>query len=396
MSRFTKIIFGNGLDVTDLGEGVIQVDGGGAGMPGSAGPAGPAGATGPAGAAGAAGAAGVGVPVGGSTGQVLKKNSATDFDTGWATPAAGGGSVAADAIWDTKGDLAVATGADAASKLPAGPDGQVLTTDSTQTTGLKWAAATGGGGGYVPDPPPASPDAANAEFNSTALGSGWAIQSALGVSNAALGQWVDTPNSSASVWNAHTDIPGALVMQPYQGWRMKLWRAFAPGNTRWAIIAKVRLNQARSTDDRIRLGVDTSTSPDDNDSPGNSFFVELRAENGTSINVIRYEIGASYIQGGTAASQFFRDNWHQSFAYLAIVGSTGTSGTVEAYVSSDGISWLLVRGTNAGVISAAGAGIKSMFLTVNDVSLGSNCAGIIDFVRFLNGENRMWKAFGWT
>jgi hypothetical protein len=67
-----------------------------------------------------------------------------DGQGGWTTPAGSGG-VASDAIWDTKGDLAVATGADTASKLAVGSNGQVLTADSAQTTGVKWAAAPGGG-----------------------------------------------------------------------------------------------------------------------------------------------------------------------------------------------------------------------------------------------------------
>ena len=49
------------------------------------------GETGPQGPAGADGADGVGVPSGGTTGQVLAKASGTDYDTEWVTPSAGGG-----------------------------------------------------------------------------------------------------------------------------------------------------------------------------------------------------------------------------------------------------------------------------------------------------------------
>jgi len=61
-----------------------------AGQPGPQGPAGPTGATGPQGPQGATGAqgpAGPGVPTGGTSGQVLQKTSATDYATGWTTPA---------------------------------------------------------------------------------------------------------------------------------------------------------------------------------------------------------------------------------------------------------------------------------------------------------------------
>lgn len=60
------------------------------GPQGAAGPAGADGATGPAGADGATGPAGQGVPTGGTTGQTLRKVSATDYDTEWADPATGG------------------------------------------------------------------------------------------------------------------------------------------------------------------------------------------------------------------------------------------------------------------------------------------------------------------
>jgi hypothetical protein len=52
--------------------------------PGATGPSGPAGAN------GATGPAGPGVPVGGTAGQLLTKNTATNYDTIWTTPASGG------------------------------------------------------------------------------------------------------------------------------------------------------------------------------------------------------------------------------------------------------------------------------------------------------------------
>ena len=44
----------------------------------------------------------------------------------------------------TKGDLLAATGSAAITRLGVGTDGQVLTADSTQAPGMKWAAAAGG------------------------------------------------------------------------------------------------------------------------------------------------------------------------------------------------------------------------------------------------------------
>lgn len=61
------------------------------GIQGEQGPQGPTGATGATGPQGPAGQNGVGVPSGGTAGQVLAKLSGTDFDTGWITPSGGGG-----------------------------------------------------------------------------------------------------------------------------------------------------------------------------------------------------------------------------------------------------------------------------------------------------------------
>lgn len=51
-------------------------------------------------------------------------------------------------VVDAKGDLIVGTAADTVDRLPgSGTNGYVLTYDSAETTGLKWAAAPGSGGG---------------------------------------------------------------------------------------------------------------------------------------------------------------------------------------------------------------------------------------------------------
>lgn len=66
---------------------------------------------------------------------------ADDFDAAIAA----GGSVATDAIWDAKGDLAVGTGSNTAARLAVGSNTYVLTADSAEATGLKWAAGGGSG-----------------------------------------------------------------------------------------------------------------------------------------------------------------------------------------------------------------------------------------------------------
>ena len=144
---------------------------------------------------------------GGTTGQVLSKNSNTDMDFVWVTDAAGditgvtatspltGGGTSgtvtvgiqdgttaqkgavqltdstsststttaatpnsvktsydlangaiAKSIVDAKGDLIAATAADTVSRLAVGANGTVLTADSAEATGVKWATAGGGSG----------------------------------------------------------------------------------------------------------------------------------------------------------------------------------------------------------------------------------------------------------
>jgi hypothetical protein len=80
---------------------------------------------------------------GGTTGQVLSKNSNTDMDFTWV--AQDDSNAIQNTIVDAKGDLIAATAADTPARLAVGTNGQVLTADSTTATGLKWATAGGGG-----------------------------------------------------------------------------------------------------------------------------------------------------------------------------------------------------------------------------------------------------------
>jgi hypothetical protein len=79
---------------------------------------------------------------GGTTGQVLSKASNADMDFTWV--AQDDSNAIQNAIVDAKGDLISATAADTPARLAVGTNGQVLTADSTASTGIKWATPSGG------------------------------------------------------------------------------------------------------------------------------------------------------------------------------------------------------------------------------------------------------------
>jgi len=81
--------------------------------------------------------------LGGTTGQVLAKNSNSNMDFVWV--AQDDSNAIQNAIVDAKGDLIGATAADTPARLAVGTNGQVLTADSAAATGLAWATPTAAG-----------------------------------------------------------------------------------------------------------------------------------------------------------------------------------------------------------------------------------------------------------
>ena len=79
---------------------------------------------------------------GGTTGQVLAKASNTDMDFSWV--AQDDSNAIQNTIVDAKGDLIAASAADTPARLAVGTNGQVLTADSTASTGLAWATPSAG------------------------------------------------------------------------------------------------------------------------------------------------------------------------------------------------------------------------------------------------------------
>ena len=77
--------------------------------------------------------------LGGTTGQVLSKNSNTNMDFTWVT--SDDANAIQNTIVDAKGDLIAASASDTPARLAVGANNTSLVADSAETTGMKWEGA---------------------------------------------------------------------------------------------------------------------------------------------------------------------------------------------------------------------------------------------------------------
>lgn len=126
----------------------------------------------------------------GSDSQVLTVDPSTHHLV-WATPGSGSSPLT------TKGDLYGHSTVDA--RIPIGTDTYVLTADSAQTLGLKWAAPGGGGGGGVTVPTIVQIAAANTTATSVTIAAAASGHSLIMVTNATTGQ-ITAPTCTNVTW----------------------------------------------------------------------------------------------------------------------------------------------------------------------------------------------------
>lgn len=259
------------------------------------------------------------LPTGGTAGQMLAKVDGDDYDCEWVDPAAGSSPLT------TKGDVHVYGAADA--RLPVGTNGQVLTADSSQALGVKWAAAAGGSVYDNPiDAPPASPNALDDEFDDESLNVKWTW----------FNQATITADEGTTVADQLNLYHGGQTGDKVAG----IYQALPAGD--YEAITKIRLSGAWSN--YAQAGILLCTNP-----PGAIRMLCLGSQDGLNTEVIFFTNPTTFSFRGVSIPN------RNLKLYLKI---KRVSTTTTYYISEDGVTWLYVYSDTVTTCTHIGLGIN--------------------------------------
>ena len=235
------------------------------------------------------------------------------------------------------------------------------------------------------DRPPASPNAKNAELDST-FSSSWTWRASSGTpTSGALGYFMDTQPANPT-YNFNSDLPGALVMMPALGGLMKAYIAFSPTTgTRWAVAARLGVMNPSGTDDQVRLVIENGVPSSSSADPSSGVVLDLGCQTGTAYFTLRsYKYNGGSLNGSVTSITTLSPS-----IYVAISGEA-TSNRIKAWWSSDGISWALLENFVGLTING---GVNYVSLTTKDGHNNSTSAavGVFEWIRFLEGDNTLWN-----